>query len=125
MNRYAQMILWIVLAPVLGLLQGVTSILLYEQMRSIRSADTWKTFALISVFYGACWFVPSMVLSDLMFLRRALTARELSRYVGVCAACALFVGVVSPGYLILIGYPITAFAIMALAFTGRKHPPRA
>ena len=122
MTRYAQIILWIVLAPALGLVQGLTSILLYEHGHALRSAETWETFAMISVFYGACWFIPSVVLSDLIFFRRALTVIELKRYIGVCVVCALVIGMVSPGYLIMIGYPITACAILATAYTHRKRP---
>jgi len=122
LSRYTQIILWIVLAPVLGLIQGLTSILLYEHGHALRSADTWETFAMISVFYGACWFIPSVVLSDLIFIRRALTVIELKRYIGVCVVCALVIGMLSPGYLIMIGYPITACAILATAYTNRKRP---
>jgi type III secretory pathway component EscV len=116
------MTLWIAFAPVLGLVQGATGILLYEHIHALRYADTWQNFAMISVFFGLCWFVPSMVLSDLIFIRRALTARELKRYIGVCMACALLSGIVLPGYAMMIGYPITAFAILAAAYAYRKRP---
>ena len=53
------------------------------------------------------WLLPSIVLSDLIFIRRVLPAPELKRYIGACLACALLIGLVAPGYLILIGYPIT------------------
>ncbi len=124
MNRYTQIVLWVVLAPVLGLVQGVTSILIYEQIHALRYVDTWQTFAMISVFYGACWFVPSVVLADLIFIRRVLPVPELKRYVGVCLACAFFIGMVSSGYLIVIGYPITAFTILAIAYARRKRPTK-
>jgi hypothetical protein len=78
----------------------------------------------ISVFYGACWIVPSVVLSDLIFIRRVLPASELKRYIGACLASALFIGLVAPGYLILIGYPITAVTVLAIAYAYRKRPTK-
>lgn len=124
MSRSTQTALLAVFAPVLGLVQGVTSILIHEHMHALRYADTWETFAMISVFYGACWLVPSVVLSDLIFIRRVLPAPELTRYIGACLACALLIGLVAPGYLILIGYPITAVTVVAVAYAYRKRPTK-
>ena len=118
MKRELQVALWIVFAPILGLVQGVTSILLYE-----RNFGDLSSFALISVFYGSCWFLPAMILADIILLRRALKGAEIGRYILYITICALVIGLGTPGYLLMVGYPLTAVAILVIAYAIRKPSP--
>jgi hypothetical protein len=122
MNRLIQIALWVASAPVLGLVQGATSILISGGIQELRQWDAWRTFALISIFYGSCWFVPAVLLADLVFLRRVLRSIELKRYLRVIVICALLIGVVTPGYALVIGYPLTALAILVTGYSYRKRP---
>jgi hypothetical protein len=115
MKRGVQIGLWIVLAPILGLVQGLTSILLHQ--RNLRALDD---YALISLFYRTCWFLPAVILADAIFLRRALKGVELRRYVLYILICALVIGLGTPGYLLMLGYPLTAVAILVIAYSLRK-----
>lgn len=121
MNRPTQIAFWAGFAPLLGLIQGVTCILIYLGSQELRHWDAWRTYSLISLFYGSCWLVPAVLLADLVFLRRALRTIELMHYVRAIMICALLIGLVMPAYLLVIGYPLTALAIVITAYTHRKR----
>jgi hypothetical protein len=122
MSRPTQIALSIIIAPLLGLTQGVPSILIYLVPQEIRQWDAWKTYLEISLLYGACWFVPALILADAVVWRRVLGRAELARYVRIVVICTLVIGLITPAYLLLLGYPLTAVAILIAANYCRRHP---
>jgi len=64
-----------------------------------------------------------MVLSDLVFLRRSLSAGDMATYVGLIASGAAVIGLMVPGYLVMVGVPVTAFAILVIGFVYRSKGP--
>jgi hypothetical protein len=71
-------------------------------------SEDWHAIALLclgGLVYGACWLIPAMLLSDLVFLRRPLSMRGTATYVGVIAGSAAIIGITIPGYLVMVGVP--------------------
>ena len=123
MNRSAQTAVWLVAGPVFGLLQGVTSflpvLLTHGLVRGVVAEV--KAYPLISLVHGCYWLLPGLLLSDWIFLRRVLKGTELTRYFGIVGLCALLLGLVLPGFALMIGYPLTALVILGLAVAHRKR----
>jgi hypothetical protein len=124
MNRYTQWVLWLFLGPALGLVQGFTSFLPVVVQHGVKSvgAEGLKTFVLISLLYGTAWLVPALLLADWIFLHRALRTTELRNYLGVAAMGALLLGLLLPGFALMIGFPLTAIVILGTAYVSRKQP---
>src|SRR5262252_6850545 len=102
-RRFIQLAIWLALGPVVGRFQGAVSFVPVVVMHSPQRED-WHTIALLSLgglVYGACWLIPAMVLSDLVFLRRSLSAGDIATYVGLIAGGAAVIGVMIPGYLVV------------------------
>ena len=86
-RRIAQLLIWLAVGPVLGLFQGAVSFVPVVVAHPPHGQD-WHAIALLSLgglVYGACWLIPAMLLSDLIFLRRPLSARNIATYLGVIA----------------------------------------
>ena len=124
-RRFIQLAIWLALGPVVGLFQGAVSFVPIVVMHPLHR-DDWHAIALLSLgglVYGACWLIPAMVLSDLVFLRRSLSARDLATYGCLIAGGAAVIGVMIPGYLVMVGVPVTAFAILVIGFVYRPRGP--
>jgi hypothetical protein len=119
-RRAIQIGLWFLLGPLLGFLQTGPSFLPIS-VRHLDAEDL-RTLLLISVAYGTCWLTSALLLCDFIFLRRPLEAGALRRYVGIIVLVALISGLVFQNFLIMIGHPITAAAILFIAYTFRKKP---
>jgi hypothetical protein len=120
--RVAQLGLWLVLGPVVGLFQGAVSFVPVVGVHPPRAQD-WHDIALLSIgglFWGLCWLTPALVLVDLVFLRRSLLARDLVRFVAIVGGVAAIMGILTPGYLVMIGVPVTAFGILVVGFLHRR-----
>lgn len=118
MHRYQQILLWIVLAPLLGLVQAFASF----SWLFVRSSEpaTWKLVISIGAVYGTGWFLPTLLLVDAALLRRVLPSTAFRSFILTIAVAAAIIGVLTPGMLVMIGYPITALAILVLGFV-RRH----
>jgi len=126
-RRIAQLVIWVAVGPVLGLFQGAISFVPVVVMHPPHGQD-WHAIALLclgGLVYGACWLIPAMLLSDLIFLRRALSARDIGTYLGVIAGSAAVIGITIPGSLIIVGVPVTAVTILVvgLVFRTRRNDP--
>lgn len=122
MRRFAQVAIWFLLGPILGLVQGLASFLpVVLQGAAFRESEALRTFLIISVWYGTSWFVPAAVLNDAIFLRRALGVVEFAGFVAIVAVVALACGLAFPGMLIMVGYPVTAFAILLTGYAYRRQ----
>ena len=126
-RRFIQLAIWLALGPVVGLFQGAVSFVPIVVMHPLHR-DDWHAIALLSLgglVYGACWLIPAMLLSDLIFLRRALSARDIGTYLGVIAGSAAVIGITIPGSLIIVGVPVTAVTILVvgLVFRTRRNDP--
>jgi hypothetical protein len=122
-RRIAQLAIWLAVGPALGLFQGAISFVPVVVMHTPHGED-WHTIALLSLgglVYGVCWLIPAMVLSDLIFLRRPLLARDLAIYLGVIAGSSAIIGVTIPGYLVMVGVPVTAVAILVVGLVFRTR----
>jgi len=124
-RRSIQLAIWLALGPIVGLLQGGVSFVPVVVRHPLHRED-WHVIALLSLgglVYGACWLIPAMVLSDLVFLRRSLSAGDMATYVGLIASGAAVIGLMLPGYLVMVGVPVTAFAILVIGFVYRSKGP--
>jgi hypothetical protein len=109
--------------PVVGLFQGAISFVPVVATHPPHGQD-WHAIALLclgGLVYGAGWLIPAMLLSDLIFLRRALSARDIATYLGVIAGTAAAIGITIPGYLIMVSVPITAVAILVVGLVFRMR----
>lgn len=122
MNRYIQIAAYFFLAPLFGVIQGVAGfsslILRYGELGN---SDLHRILTGLALVYGGGWFVPALLISDLFLLRRTLSRLEFARYISSVAVTALIVGFCTPGMLLMIGYPITAGAILGCGFLHRKR----
>jgi hypothetical protein len=75
----------------------------------------------VSVGYGGAWFFPALVLADVLFLRRGLSRSDYGRYIRALALAAGGIGCVFPGILVMVGYPLTAAAILGCGFWYRRQ----
>lgn len=87
--------------------------------------------ASIGVVYGTGWLLPAFLISDFGLIRPRLSRPELRNLASIAAGIAAIVGLIIPGMLVMIGYPVTAAAILLVAFVhrhrktvGKPHPAR-
>lgn len=120
-NRYIQTAIWVSLAPLFAAIQGVASFsALILRHGDLGNSDLHRILMGLALVYGGGWFIPALVISDLFLLRRTLSGHDLARYVSWIATTALLVGLVMEGMLVMIGYPLTALAILGCGFLHRK-----
>ena len=119
-KRGLQISLWFLLGSLLGFLQTGPSYL-SALGHHVAAEDLWALM-MISIVYGTGWLTSALLLCDIIFLRRALEAATLRRYIGIVALVALCSGLLFQQFLIMIGHPITAAAILLIAYTFRKKP---
>ena len=79
----------------------------------------------LAVVYGGGWFIPALLVSDLFLLRRTLSRQDFARYISIIIVIGLLAGLVMPGILVMIGYPVTAAGIVGCGLLFRKKPVRA
>jgi hypothetical protein len=121
-NRYVQIVIWLFLAPLFGAIQAAASFsFLMLQHGDVGNPDLHRILTGLAFVYGGGWFVPALVISDLFFLRRTLSGREVGRYASSIAIIALLLGLLMPGMLVMIGYPTTAAAILVYGFLHRRR----
>lgn len=122
LKRYRQFALWVILAPALGLVQGVAAFAgVMMRFGNVGNADLHRLFLGLSLVYGGGWFLPAFLFFDLAMLRRPLSFRELRRYILLITTTAIVVGLVMPGMMVMLGYPTTACAILLHGFLHRKR----
>ncbi len=119
MHRYHQILLWIVLAPLIGLVQAFVSFL-FLFPRSAEPA-TWKLVLFIGTVYGTGWFLPALLLVDVALIRCVLSGPAFRSFILTVAVAAAIIGLFTPGMLVMIGYPITAVAILLLGVVRRQR----
>jgi hypothetical protein len=94
--------------------------LLMLQGGDLSNSDLHRILLGLALVYGGGWFIPALIISDLFLLRRTLSRRDLARYILWIAITALLVGLLMQGMLAMIGYPLTALAILGCGFLHRK-----
>jgi hypothetical protein len=123
MNRYYQLTIWVLVAPVLGAIQAVASMLpVMMQHGDFGNPDLRRIMAGLALVYGGGWFIPALLISDLFMLKRRLSRRDLMSYALAIAITALVIGFLLPGTMVMLGYPLTACAILVCGFWRRKKP---
>jgi hypothetical protein len=122
-NRYYQLAGWVLFAPVLGAIQAVASMLpVMVQHGDIGNPDLQRVLTGLALVYGGGWFIPALLTSDLFMLKRSLSRRDLASYASAIAITALVIGFLLPGMMLMLGYPLTACAILLCGFWHRKKP---
>ena len=109
------------MAPALGLVQAVAAfagVMLWHG--NVGNADLHRVLLGLSLIYGGGWFLPALLFSDLVMLRRSLSYKELRRYTLWIAITVVVVGLVMPGMMVMLGYPTSAGAILLYGFLHRK-----
>ena len=105
-----------------GAIQGLASFsLIMLSVGDLGSHDLRRVLLGLTFVYGGGWFLPALVVSDLGMLRRTLSSGEFLRYTSLIAITALVIGLLMPGVLLMIGYPLTALAILLYGFVHRKR----
>src|SRR5262249_4775409 len=89
------------------------------QHGDLGSPDLHRILKVFALVYGGGWFIPALVVSDLFLLRQTLSGRDFARYTLLIGLAALLLGFLMPGIVVMIGYPITAVAIVGCAFPHR------
>jgi hypothetical protein len=121
-NRYVQIASWLILAPVFGLVQALASFsMIVLRQADLGSHDLRQIVLGLALVYGGGWFIPALVVSDLALLRRTLSRNEFRRYISLIAITSLIVGFLTPGMMVMLGYPTTALAILLYGFLYRKQ----
>ena len=121
MRRSVQFVSWIVVTPIHGAIQAIASFVVpMLQHGDLGNHDLRTLLVGVSVGYGGAWFFPALVLSDVLFLRRALSPSEYGRCIGTLALAAGGIGCVLPGMLVMLGYPLTAAAILGCGLWYRR-----
>ncbi len=121
MKRYQQILLWVLAAPLLGLVQASASFL--AVLARGAEAGALRLVISIAAIYGTGWFLPALLLADVALIRRSLSWKGLGSFVGLSAAIAAVIGLLTPGMMVMIGYPLTALAILLLGALLRKRVP--
>lgn len=122
LQRYTQIALWVILAPVFGAIQAIASLsVIMLSVGDLGSHDLRRVLGILALVYGGGWFVPVLVVSDLALLRRSLSRKEFGCYILLIAVTALVIGLLMSGILAMIGYPTTACAILLYGFLFRKR----
>ena len=119
MRRWQQVFLWLLLAPLLGLVQGLASFF-WLFLKDAQPA-VWKLVSSIGPAYGTGWFLPTLLIADVGLIRRGLTDLEFRSFVLTASVIAASIGLFTPGMLLMISYPVTALAILLLGVYRRKH----
>jgi hypothetical protein len=123
MSRNYQLAGWVLAAPVLGAIQAVASMLpVMMQHGDLRNPDLQRVLTGLALVYGGGWFIPALLVSDLFMLKRRLSRRDLTSYALAIAITALVIGFLLPGMMVMLGYPLTACAILVCGFWRRKKP---
>lgn len=66
LKRYTQFVLWVILAPALGLVQGIAAFAgVMMRFDNLGDADLHRLFLGLSLIYGGGWFLPALLISDL------------------------------------------------------------
>lgn len=119
MHRYQQILLWIVLAPAFGIVQAFVSF----SWLFLRGAEpaTWKLVVSIGAVYGTGWFLPTLLLVDVALIRRVLSYAAFRSFILTVVVAAGVIGLLTPGMLVMIGYPITALATLLLGVVRRQR----
>lgn len=121
MNRYIQIAAWVFLAPLFGAIQAVAGFsFLMLHWGDLGNSDLHRILTGLALVYGGGWFIPALLISDFLLLRRTLSRLAFARYISLVAVTALLVGLCMPGMLLMIGYPITAAAILGYGFLHRR-----
>jgi hypothetical protein len=121
LNRYTQLGLWILLAPIFGAIQALTSFsLVMLSVGDLGSRDLRRVLLGLTLIYGGGWFLPALVAADLAMFKRTLSRSEFRRYVFWIAITACVIGLLMPGVMLMIGYPVTALAILLYGFLHRR-----
>ena len=122
MNRYIQIALWILLAPLFGLIQALASFsIIALRDGDLGNHNLHRLLLGLTFVYGGGWFIPALMVSDFALLRRTLSRNEFRRYISLIAITALIVGLVMPGMMVMLGYPTTALVILVHGFIYRKR----
>src|ERR1700752_2451236 len=95
--------------------------LIMLQRKQLGSSDLHRLLLGIAVVYGCSWVVPAFLVSDFFFLKRELKGIDFLRYAASVATAAVLIGFVTPGLLIMVGFPTTAAAILALGYIWRRR----
>jgi hypothetical protein len=122
-RRIGQLGLWVALGPLVGLFQGAVGFVPFVVAHPPRGQE-WHDISLLllgGLFYGLCWLTPAMLLADLAFLRRPLPPHDLVWFSGIIAGVGAIIGMATPGYLVMIGVPLTALGIMVVGFVYRRR----
>jgi hypothetical protein len=114
--RWRQIGWWVALTPVLALVQGVTTFWL----PALRDAHGVPVFAAVALVYGMSWFTPTLLLCDLVIFRRRLSHRERVRHARALLATTALIGVVTPGFLAMVGYPASSVVFVAISMSRRN-----
>jgi hypothetical protein len=125
-NRYVQVVIWVLLTPVFGVIQGAAgSLFVMLEHGDLGNPDLHRLLTGLALIYGGGWFLPALLISDFLFLRRTLSRREIARYASFITMVAILLGLLMPGVMVMIGYPMTAVAILGCGFLHRKrqHSP--
>lgn len=84
------------------------------------SRDLRRVLLGLTLIYGGGWFLPALVAADLAMFKRTLSRSEFRRYVFWIAITACVIGLLMPGVMLMIGYPVTALAILLYGFLHRR-----
>jgi hypothetical protein len=120
MRRAVQVASWIVVAPFLGGIQAIATFLIPMLWHGdVANRDLRTLLVGLAVGYGGMWLLPALVLADIVFLRRALSRRDYVQYILTLTIAAGGIGVVMPGMLAMVAYPVMAAFILACGFWYR------
>jgi hypothetical protein len=111
-KRRVQLLSWILMGALVGFIQGIGT-----QVRVGGNLDFLLTVPLL---FGMGWLSTAFLVSDFVFLRRGLTPHEFLRFLAVVAACALILGFILWGWGLMVGFPLTAVAILCTGASFRK-----
>lgn len=106
-----------------GTIQGVASFLLpMLRYGDLGSPDLLWILAGLALVYCGGWFIPALIISDLFMLRRTLSPRDFRRYTLLIAITTLVMGLLMSGMMVILGYPMTACAILGYGFLKSEEP---
>jgi hypothetical protein len=123
MNRYYQLASWILAAPLFGAIQAIASMFpVMRQHGDLGNPDLLRIMVGLALVYGSGWFIPALLVSDLVILKRTLSGRDLAWYTSGISISALVIGLLLPRMMVMLAYPLTACAILLCGFWHRKKP---
>jgi len=103
------------------MIQALAGFAVIMRWKELGTPDLHRLLFGIAVVYGGGWFVPAFLVSDFFFLKRELKGMDFLRYAASVATAALLIGFLTPGLLIMVGFPATAAAILALGYIWRRR----